>query len=131
MGKYEPLPQFLEQKGVGEIRLNFAQIEKALGFKLPKSAYQHQAWWANHASTHSHARAWLRAGWQTKDVDLGAHKVTFRKTRSSAAPLAAPAAKRQSIFGCLTGTVTVMPGADLTAPGDDVWNAEEGILLNE
>jgi hypothetical protein len=31
----------------------------------------------------------------------------------------------------MAGTVTIMPGVDLTAPTDDKWNAEEGRLLNE
>ena len=124
MGKYEPLPQFLDTKGVGEIRLKFEQIEKALGFKLPQSAYRHQAWWANHEGTHSHARTWLRAGWQTKDVDLGAHKVTFRKTVTAPTPPTAAGIKRKSIFGCMAGTVKVMPGVDLTEPTES-WDAED------
>jgi len=31
----------------------------------------------------------------------------------------------------MAGTVTFMPGVDLTAPSGDTWNAEEGRVLNE
>ena len=34
-------------------------------------------------------------------------------------------------WGCMAGTVTIMPGVDLTAPSGEKWNAEEGRLLNE
>ncbi len=126
MSKYEPLPQFLGSSRVSTKRLTFADIERVLGFKLPKSAYEHEAWWSNNATGHSHARAWLNAGWQTQDVDLAGRKVTFRRS----APLPAKRAKRDP-WGCMAGTVTFMPGVDLTAPTGDTWNAEEGRLLNE
>jgi hypothetical protein len=31
----------------------------------------------------------------------------------------------------MAGTLTFMPGVDLTAPTGDKWNAEHGKLLNE
>jgi hypothetical protein len=127
MSKYEPLPQFLTAGRTSATRLSFAEIERILGFKLPKSAYEHEAWWANNATGHSHARAWLDAGWRTENVDLAARKVTFQ--RSSVA--AASTAVKADPWGCMAGTVTILPGTDLTAPSGDVWNAEEGRLLNE
>jgi hypothetical protein len=27
-------------------------------------------------------------------------------------------------WGCMAGTITIMPDADLTAPSGEVWNAE-------
>ena len=127
MSKYEPLPQFLASERVSLKRLTFAEIERVLGFKLPKSAYKHEAWWSNNATGHSHARAWLSAGWRTEDVDLAGRKVTFQ--RSTAAP--APSKSRSDPWGCMADTITIMPGTDLTAPTGDVWGAEEGRLLNE
>ena len=47
MSKYEPLPQFLSSKTGAVHRMSFEQIERILGFKLPKSAYEHEAWWSN------------------------------------------------------------------------------------
>jgi hypothetical protein len=31
----------------------------------------------------------------------------------------------------MAGTVTIMPGVDLTKPTGDTWNAEKGQILNE
>lgn len=125
MGKYEPLPQFLSTKPGATHRLSFEQIERVLGFKLPKSAYEHEAWWSNNASGHSHSRTWLEAGWRTQAVDLAARKVTFSRADMPGKP-----AKRDP-WGCMAGTVTIMPGVDVTAPTGERWNAEEGRLLNE
>jgi len=127
MSKYEPLPQFLASESTSLKRLSFAEIERILGFKLPKSAYQHEAWWSNNATGHSHARTWLQAGWRTEEVDLAGRKVTFQ--RSSAPP--ALVTPTRDPWGCMADTITIMPGTDLTAPPGDIWNAQEGRLLNE
>ena len=127
MSKYEPLPQFLTRLDRVACRLSFSEIERILGFKLPKSAYEHEAWWSNNDTGHSHARAWLKFGWHTEAVDLAGRKVTFR--RSSQGPAAAT--QKRDPWGCMAGTVTITPGTDLTAPSGETWNAEEGRLLNE
>ena len=129
MGKYEPLPQFLSSKPGATHRMSFEQIERVLGFKLPKSAYEHEAWWSNNATGHSHSRTWLAAGWRTQEVDLDARKVTFQRSalRSDAPRRSA----KRDPWGCMAGTVTIMPGVDLTAPTGEKWNAQEGRLLNE
>jgi hypothetical protein len=129
MSKYEPLPQFLSSKKGASHRLGFEQIERVLGFKLPRSAYRHEAWWSNNLAGHSHARAWLSAGWRTQDLDLSARKVTFR--RAEERPAATRPAPKPDPWGCMAGTVTIMPGVDLTAPTGEVWNAEEGRILND
>jgi hypothetical protein len=128
MSKYEPLPQFLISVGGSAHRMSFAEIERILGFKLPKSAYEHEAWWSNNATGHSHARAWLKFGWRTEAVDLANRKVTFQRAKAPAK--FEPSTKRDP-WGCMAGTITVLPGLDLTAPTDDKWNAEDGRLLNE
>lgn len=128
MSKYEPLLQFLASVGGRAHRMSFSEIERILGFKLPKSAYQHEAWWSNNATGHSHAQAWLKFGWRTGAVDLAGRKVTFELVRPDASH--APQAKRDP-WGCMAGTITIMPGVDLMAPTGDKWNAEEGRLLNE
>lgn len=127
MSKYEPLPQFLAASHISRRRLSFTEIERILGFKLPKSAYEHEAWWSNNATGHSHARAWLDAGWRTQDVSLAERKVTFLKEIGR--PIS-PIHKGDP-WGCMAGTITILPAADLTAPTGDTWNAEQGRLLNE
>ena len=129
MSKYEPLPQFLSSQRGSMKRMSFAEIERILGFKLPTSAYKHEAWWSNNATGHSHAHAWLSAGWRTQEVDIGGRKVTFQKVESH--PEFPPSSPKRDPWGCMAGTVTIMPGVDLTAPSGEKWNAEEGRLLNE
>lgn len=126
MSKYEPLPQFLASRGAARIRLDFISIEKILGFKLPKSASEYDAWWSNNETGHSHARAWMSAGWRTEDVDVAGRKVTF--VRVEGAPSRGP---KPDPWGCMAGTVTIMPGTDLTAPSGETWNAENSALFNE
>jgi hypothetical protein len=79
--KYEPLKRHLEGESRQDaLRLDFAKIEDVLGFALPRSAYAHQAWWSNTRTGHSHAAAWLDAGWKTAELDLAGRKVSFFKT---------------------------------------------------
>jgi len=87
MSRYEPLTRFLEARLEGQIPLTFGEIERILHRSLPPSARQHQPWWAN-TSTHSHAGAWMRAGWRTGDVNLASERVTFYRTNVSARPRA-------------------------------------------
>ena len=129
MSKYEGLSQFLVAARSNMERLTFSEIERVLGFKLPKSAYEYQAWWSNNPTGHSHSRAWIDAGWRTEAPDLGARKVTF--IRISRPDAETSPKEKPDPWGCMAGTITFMPGVDLTAPSDEVWNAEEGKLLNE
>jgi hypothetical protein len=129
MSKYEALPQFLGQVDQTARRMSFREIEGILGFKLPKSAYQHEAWWSNNETGHSHARAWLKFGWRTEAVDLTKRQVTFRRSLQPASP--ETTTRKGDPWGCMAGTVTILPDTDLTAPSGEIWNAEEGQLLNE
>lgn len=81
--KYEPLLRFLEARGGSSmIRLSFTEIDELLGFRLPASARKHQAWWSNTRAGHSHAAAWLDAGWKTETLDLAGERVSFAKAPS-------------------------------------------------
>lgn len=125
VSKYEALPQFLSKAGQAAHRMSFREIERVLGFKLPTSAYEYEAWWSNNETGHSHARAWLKFGWRTEAVDLKKRQVTFRRFQAHEPP------RKRDPFGCMAGTVMILPGTDLTAPSGEKWNAEEGVLLNE
>lgn len=124
MSKYEALPQFLASVGGAAHRMSFNEIERVLGFKLPKSAYQHEAWWSNNATGHSHAKAWLQSGWRTEALDLAARKITFQRREAAITT-------KQDPWGCMAGTITILSDADVTLSTRDLWNAEQGILLNE
>ena len=128
MSKYEALPQFLSRVDGAAHRMSFREIEGVLGFKLPKSAYEHKEWWSNNATGHSHAKAWLKFGWRTESVDLTKRQVTFRRQFESRGD---DSSERRDPWGCMAGTVTVLPETDLTAPSGEMWNAEEGGVLNE
>lgn len=124
MGKYEPLEKLLRGRNPGRWRVSFPEIEKLLGFKLPQSALKYAAWWSNDETGHSHAKAWLDAGWRTEEVDLAGRKLTFAKMRAD------DKEPPRDPWGCMAGTVTILPGTDLTAPSE-TWNAEAGRLVNE
>lgn len=79
MTKYEPLKEHLEQSRQAQVRLRFSEIERILGTPLPASARKYSAWWANEAdgTTHTHARSWLGAGYETRHLDLNGQSVEF------------------------------------------------------
>jgi hypothetical protein len=84
MSKYDALRQHLQSLAAttSSVTLTFRQIEGIVGFPLPPSAREHRPWWANDP-THSHA-VWLKAGWETSDVDMRSERVTFVRTGSTA-----------------------------------------------
>lgn len=95
--KYEPLKRYLEGMFQhGEVRLSFAEIEKILDFSLPRSASNHQAWWSNTRVGHSHAAAWLDAGWRTARLDLAGRGVSFVKAADE--PFLAGVAEDGAVF---------------------------------
>jgi hypothetical protein len=132
MSKYEPLAAFLKAKGAGEVRLSFREIEKILGAKLPPSAYQHRPWWANEARGHVHAKAWLDAGYETTEVDMGAKKLIFKRAAFGELPMSPhtgmaeeqgdyqhddyvipSTVSKSPLFGALKGLLWIEPGYDL------------------
>lgn len=80
MSKYTSLEQFLLSSGKDCINMNFSEIEKILGFDLPKSAYTYDAWWAN--GGHSQANAWLDAGYKVERANPKEQTVCFCKSGS-------------------------------------------------
>lgn len=75
MSKYVKLSMFLAEADYAFWEASFKEIEEILGFPLPASARQYQAWWAN--QMRSQSLGWQSAGWKTAGVDLDAEKVTF------------------------------------------------------
>jgi hypothetical protein len=75
-GAYSPLRDFLEAQESDYLTLSFDDVATIIGRPLPASAYRHNAWWANNLD-HTHARAWMDAGWRTQDLSLTAERVTF------------------------------------------------------
>ena len=86
MSKYAPLGTFLAGRPDDEIPMNFGEVERILGFRLPDSARNWPAWWSNNPGTHVGVRVWRDAGWKTSRVDLGSERVTFVRDRRPGAP---------------------------------------------
>ncbi len=76
--KYFKFTDYLKNSNQNFIRLSFEEIENILGFKLPSSATNHQAFWSNSRS-HSFACSWLNAGYKNIGFDLINKYAEFRK----------------------------------------------------
>lgn len=80
--KYGPLRDYLSglPESRSEITLRFAEIEKVIGARLPRSAFDYQAWWGNQ-DYGVQAPAWMGAGFLVDAVDLSRRTVRFRRGR--------------------------------------------------
>jgi hypothetical protein len=106
------------------VRLDFDQVEKILGMSLPRSAYEHQAWWANDPG-HSQCRSWRDAGWKAEDLSLSHCTVVFTRVAGQHAASGKQTARTPSDpWGALAGTVTIHDEEALTAPSGELWEAE-------
>jgi len=128
MSKYDPLTKALERSSRASVPMSFAEVERILGFDLPRSARTHRPWWSNDGRSHTQARSWLSAGYRASEVNLEGEEVVFLReaTAESGAPPAMAgqeddAKSYPSLFGALKGTVRVAPGTDLTEPADPEW----------
>jgi hypothetical protein len=76
--QYERLERHLRSVGRPRIEMTFTEVAKTIGEQLPRSAYQHSAWWG---SDPKHTQAvWLDAGY-VASPNLTAQRVTFTRTR--------------------------------------------------
>ncbi len=92
MSKYESLAAYLRKQPYREVSCSFRDLEKILGFELPSSARQHRAWWSNNGSNNVMTKAWLSAGYRTRDVDMDSERLTFERTGAAAPDPEAPTA---------------------------------------
>ena len=128
MSKYAALREHLETHASETVRMTFAEIEKVLGFKLPRSQ-KYPAWWSNNPNNNVMTNEWLAAGYKTEQVDIEGRKLLFRRTRPHVSSVSGTSVddgavkrpRRHPLFGWLKGTVTIAPGTDLTAPADPEW----------
>src|SRR6266568_5163629 len=126
MSKYAPLGQFLRDQDSDEVAMTFAQIERIIGAKLPRSQYD-RGWWSNNPQNNVMTRVWLGAGYLTKEVDIRHRKLVFRRIDARRLPPSnddrkrAAISSRHPLYGWLKGTVRIAPGVDLTEPADPEW----------
>lgn len=85
MSKYKPLSDRLAQHDADRWTASFAELEEVLGFPLPKSAREQNAWWRG--ADRPHHSAWTEPGWRVLELDRRAETVVFgRDQEASAAP---------------------------------------------
>ena len=99
MSKYDPLAKHLRGLDRGASHtMSFERIEAVLGFSLPKSARQYQAWWANQVGAgHVQSNAWLGEGWHTESLSLSGSNVTFKPVETPRAPKSARGPTRRGL----------------------------------
>jgi hypothetical protein len=78
-GRYAKLYHKLKSLPRNEWSASFDEIEQLLSpHTLPKSARLYRPWWANDArGSHTHANAWLVAGFITARVNLAGETLVF------------------------------------------------------
>src|SRR5262245_53918686 len=132
--KYDPLRHYLLQQTQSRLPMTFREVESIIGGALPASARRHRPWWANDATGHAHAHAWLQAGYRTEQVDMEGEKLVFVRApmetgmaESNAAYKARDAIAQHPMIGAMKGLLWIDPTLDLTKPAldPDQW---EGLL---
>jgi hypothetical protein len=115
--------------------MTFAQIERVIRAKLPKS-HLYRAWWSNNAFNSVMTKTWLGAGYRTERVDMAGRKLVFRRVDSllkssgfsdgedARAPSGGGTSSRHPLFGFLRGLTRIPPEADLTQPADPEWGQD-------
>jgi hypothetical protein len=80
--KHSGLTSYLRFRGsfTDTIKLSFARIDGIIGENLPMSAYRTEKWWDNSPSS-PHAKGWLHAGWEVREVNLKDGYVVFKKVK--------------------------------------------------
>lgn len=98
MGVYEPLTRHLKSLSSESWSTNFGEIERIIRRSLPPSAYDYRPWWGNQKKgTHSQARAWRDAGWETRDVDLKQETLRFEKVGKKSLVVSPPSESKPTI----------------------------------
>ena len=104
----EALAAHLDSQDAVIVLMTFSQIDSVVG-RLPASARKHNAWWANSVTAHSHARAWLDAGYLASP-EFVEGRVRF--TRGAPRPSSGPSRTSRPV------TTTPPPTPDLRPTGE-------------
>jgi hypothetical protein len=124
--KYSNLGEFLHDQKNSSILLTFAEVERIIGYKLPRSA-RYPAWWSNNPSNNVMTKVWLAAGFKTEQVDTEGKKLVFRRVEGKS--LAnnpkgeMPGSEKgyYPFYGTMKGLIRIPPDVDLTEPADPDW----------
>ena len=138
MSKYKPLEEYLSKLQEHSVKLTFKQIEEIIGTPLPPSATRYRGWWSNNSDNGVITHSWLNAGYKSAQVDMRGQTLFFINTRHHTTDnsllrkdsqtklpnfewIAGTDSSDLEVLMKLRGTVTVMPGTDLTAPLGEEW----------
>ncbi|RZM75959.1 helix-turn-helix transcriptional regulator [Leptolyngbya iicbica] len=77
--KYYPLYQRLAQLPDDTCTFTMDELEACIESKLPPTARQKSAWWANRSKGASQSQAWVQAGYHVDTVDFEQQRVVFKK----------------------------------------------------
>jgi len=82
VSRYGGLTGYLRFRGAftSTVKLSFARLDGIIGENLPMSAYRSEEWWDNLPGS-PHAKGWLDAGWEVREVNLKEGYVVFKKVR--------------------------------------------------
>ena len=133
MSKYDRLGVYLREQGKDYVPMTFAEIERVVGFALPKSQ-AHQAWWSNSTSNNLMTQVWLDAGYRTEQVDMVGRKLVFRRVADADRtrgmqedqrmfnPSTETREKvtRHPAIGALKGMFTIEPGYDIAKSDPEI-----------
>ena len=111
MGKYEPLRNFCANQRADRDCHDVRRNRAVIGFKLPRSASEHRAWWSNNPSNSVMTKAWLEAGYQSEQVDMENRKLVFSRTAD-----AGPTMRRIRARCCRVCRTSVRSMAGLKGP---------------
>ena len=97
--KYGGLTGYLRFRGdfTRTVKLRFARIDGIIGENLPMSAFRSEKWWEN-TLTSPHAKGWLDAGWEVREVNLKEGYVVFQKVKELPAKRKSPAQEIKKPF---------------------------------
>ena len=137
MSKYEPLHTYLIRAKSDYIPMSFSDIENVLGFALPASSRRHRAWWSNNTSNNVMTEAWMKAGFETENVDMESRKLLFRRVNRAMNPSSMfnvfkketaktqnedQSSTRRPLFGALKDQMVVLPNVDYT---ESLWDLSD------
>lgn len=88
MSKYKPLSDRLARREADTWSASFAELEEVLGFPLPKSARDQNAWWMG--GDKPHHEAWKGVGWRVEAIDRIAQTVVFARDPGAETPEPTP-----------------------------------------
>ena len=102
MGKYAPLGRYLRGLTTNRWEAAFRDVETVIGALLPRSAREHDPWWANDGS-HVQARAWMEVGWRTRGVHCQREVISFYREGT---PVVRSKSGRSRSYALLPGRAT-------------------------